>query len=461
MRAGDIIRAIEPIDERATGIDAYNRFAADPSLLAVGVVDPEARPVGLLTRAGFALKMADRFGRALYEKRPLSLFLPPDLLLVDVATPLPALNATILQRHDGALLEGFVGVSDGRYAGVGTGVDVLRATAEAAARTSKRLAAERARSRSIEASLLELFRSADALAASKRDALQRSGAVLPPRAVQSEPTQLAELFPHIERLFAEIRARDEALFEALDTAERANQAKTQFLANTSHELRTPLNAIIGYAELLQDVAGDHDDANMAKDAGRIADAGRHLLRLINDILDMSKMEAGKLLVSVDEFDLPALIREAVATLALQARSNDVKLHTDIGPDVGVVHSDAMRVRQCLLNLLSNAVKFTRGGAVVVRAQRCRVMAGDGVRVSVIDTGIGMTPEEAAKLFQPFMQANAETARTYGGTGLGLAITKRFANMLGGDVTVTSARGMGSCFTLSLPARLEISEARAA
>jgi signal transduction histidine kinase len=404
----------------------------------------------LLTRAGFALRMADRFGRALYEKRPVSVLLGRPPVLADVDAPLNALNALILKSDDGALLEGFIGVRNGVYEGVGTGIAVMRANAEAAMRTAKSLQAERARARSIEASLLDLFRSADALAADKRAMLARKGAVVSAPASNAVPTHLVDLFPHIERLFGEIRARDEALLQALDAAEAASQAKSQFLANTSHELRTPLNAIIGYAELVEEVARDRDDQMLITDAGRIVAAGRRLLRLINDILDMSKIEAGKLQVCVDEFDLAALIRESVALVAGQARTNRTKLRTDIDPAIGHITSDGLRVRQCLLNLLSNAVKFTHDGAVVLRARIADGPIGPLARIEVIDTGVGMSAQELDGLFQPFAQASARTSAKFGGTGLGLAITKRLANALGGDVTATSAPAVGSCFVLALP-----------
>lgn len=461
MRVGDLVRAIAPIAADATGAEAYARFADDPHLLAIAVVAPDHAPIGLLTRAGFALKMADRFGRALYEKRPISLIIERQPLLADVAAPLSALNAMILRGEDATLLEGFVAVQEGKYFGVGTGLDVLRATSEAAARTAKGLAIERNKARAVEAALLDLFRSADALAAGKRAALAGKSVSRPFEDVVDlpAPTRLAELVPRIEHLFTEMRARDEALLGALDAAEAANAAKSQFLANTSHELRTPLNAIIGYAEILEEDAVDHHEDGMARDARRISEAGKRLLSLINGILDMSKIEAGKLHVCADEFDLGALIREAVANVAPQARANNVRLHTDVDPHTGRMFTDGMRLRQCLINLLANAVKFTRDGAVVVRAAP---QTGGLVRIEIIDTGIGMSAEEMARLFQPFVQASAKTTQRFGGTGLGLAITKRLANMLGGDISVTSAPGLGSCFALVIPSELEESEsARAA
>jgi signal transduction histidine kinase len=436
------------------GSDAYARFNDDPHLLALAVLEHGDKPVGLLTRAGFALKMADRFGRALYEKRPVSFLISQPPPVVSVNEPLSALNALILSGGDGVLLDGFIGVDEGRYCGVGTGLDVLRATAQAAARTSKRLAAERARAKTIELSLIELFRSADALAQDKSDALAKTGVADVRSISQHAPAELADLIPRIEHLFAEIRSRDAAILDAFKAAEAANQAKGQFLANTSHELRTPLNAIIGYAELVEEEALEKDEAAMAHDARRVVDAARHLLRLINDILDMSKIEAGRVQVCADDFDLSALIRESVAVVAPQARANNNRLHTDIAAEVGAVRTDGLRVRQCLLNLLSNAVKFTRDGVVAVKARVERRSGEEVATIAVIDSGIGMNAEEISRLFQPFAQANARTTTLYGGTGLGLAITRHLARMLGGDIHVLSAPGQGSCFTLSFQTQLD-------
>ncbi len=244
-------------------------------------------------------------------------------------------------------------------------------------------------------------------------------------------------------------------------AEAANSAKSQFLASMSHELRTPLNAIIGYSEMLEEEAADTGRDAFVPDLQKIRAAGRHLLSLINDILDLSKIEAGKLELFAEPFDVRQVIGEVATTVAPLVEKNGNRLEIRCAEDVGQMHSDLTRTRQVLLNLLSNACKFTERGTIGLAAARER--AGDGgdwVVLRVSDSGIGMTPEQLGRLFEAFSQADASTARNYGGTGLGLAITRRFCRMMGGEVTVESAPGHGSSFTVRLPARLEDARARA-
>ena len=246
------------------------------------------------------------------------------------------------------------------------------------------------------------------------------------------------------RLFREIQEKSAAL--AL-----ASQHKSQFLANMSHELRTPLNAIIGVSEIMLEDARELDRPDEVKPLERVLRAGRHLLRLINDILDLSKIEAGKMELQLESFPLAPLLEETASTIATLAAANGNVLDVDCAADVGTIHADATRVRQALLNLASNAVKFTKDGRVTMTAARVAGGAGDTIVLRVSDTGIGMTPEQAARLFEDFTQADASTTRKYGGTGLGLAISRRFCRMMGGDITVESAPGRGSTFTISLPA----------
>lgn len=240
------------------------------------------------------------------------------------------------------------------------------------------------------------------------------------------------------------------LLEARDEAQKASIAKSQFLANMSHELRTPLNAIIGYTEVLQEEMIEAGLDRSIEDVHWIHSSARQLLMLINGILDLSKIEAGRMDVEVQEFAVAGVLREVMAMLEPLAARKHNTLHLQMDPSVGKAVSDSVKLRQCLLNLGSNACKFTENGHVfiLVRAD------GDDLVFSVSDTGIGMTEEELNRLFQPFVQADASTTRRYGGTGLGLTITWRFAELLEGTVAVQSAPGEGSTFTLRIKADVE-------
>ncbi|MGH7537514.1 MAG: GAF domain-containing protein [Gemmatimonadales bacterium] len=243
------------------------------------------------------------------------------------------------------------------------------------------------------------------------------------------------------------------LLHARREAEAANSAKSQFLASMSHELRTPLNAIIGYSEMVQEEVLDLGHPAIVADLGKIRTAGKHLLTLINDILDLSKIEAGKMELYLESFELRALVDEVVTTVQPLVEKNANRLEIDCRADVGTMHSDVTKVRQMLLNLLSNACKFTERGTITLAVHRDRDAAapGEWVVLRVADSGIGMTPAQKDRLFEAFAQADAATTSKYGGTGLGLAITKRFCHMMGGDVTVDSEVGQGSTFTIRLPA----------
>ncbi len=240
------------------------------------------------------------------------------------------------------------------------------------------------------------------------------------------------------------------LDKAREAAEIANRAKSQFLANMSHELRTPLNAIILYTDLLRDEATDRGLKDFLPDLQKISGAAKHLLALINDVLDLSKIESGKLELVLEIFDVPTMIRDVVTTIEPLVQKNANRLEVHCPTDVGSMRADLTKVRQSLFNLLSNACKFTESGTIRLEVAR---MERDGgwFTFRVADTGIGMPPDHLGKLFQPFTQVDPSATRRFGGTGLGLAITRHFCEAMGGDITVESKPGVGSIFTIRLPA----------
>jgi signal transduction histidine kinase/DNA-binding response OmpR family regulator len=252
----------------------------------------------------------------------------------------------------------------------------------------------------------------------------------------------------------ELKAKSEALQVAQVAAEAASKAKSQFLANMSHELRTPLNAIIGYSEMLQEEADDLGTPEIKPDLQKIHGAGKHLLGLINDILDLSKIEAGKMTLYLETFEVQTLLNEVAATVQPMINKNGNQLTLEVAPEIGSMRADVTKVRQALFNLLSNASKFTDKGSITLRARR----QGADLVFDVIDSGIGMTPEQVGRLFQAFAQADASTSKKYGGTGLGLALSRKFCQLMGGELTVASEAGKGSTFTATIPAQvIEVAE----
>jgi signal transduction histidine kinase/CheY-like chemotaxis protein len=261
----------------------------------------------------------------------------------------------------------------------------------------------------------------------------------------------------LEEQNLKIKENSELLAQAKEDAESANRSKSLFLANMSHELRTPLNAIIGYSELLVEEAEDSGDTGLVPDLNKIHTAGKHLLGLINEVLDLSKIEAGKMEIYLEHAEVGPLLEGVKNTVEPLVRQKGNTLVVE-GADLGTMQSDVTKVRQMLFNLLGNASKFTENGEVRLRAHRERAASRDWMVFEIEDTGIGMTPEQQAKVFEPFAQADASTTRKYGGTGLGLAITRRFAEMLGGNIQLRSTPGVGTTFTVRIPAGAEAAPA---
>jgi two-component system, sensor histidine kinase and response regulator len=253
------------------------------------------------------------------------------------------------------------------------------------------------------------------------------------------------------RAEAEVRRLYDDLTIAHEQVIAASQVKSQFLANMSHELRTPLNAIIGYSDLLQLLAARKQDTTYTADLQRIQKAGKHLLTLINDILDISKIEAGKLQLEMQVFDVSMILDEITETIQPLASQNSNTFAVNVALELSPVHADFMRLKQCLLNLLSNACKFTQAGKVDFSIAQEEVHGQEYVVFHVADTGVGLSEDQAARLFQPFSQADSSTTRKFGGTGLGLAITKKLCEEMGGSIEMKSQLGVGSTFTIRLTA----------
>ena len=251
----------------------------------------------------------------------------------------------------------------------------------------------------------------------------------------------------------ERRRAEGEVAKAKEAAETANRTKSLFLANMSHELRTPLNAILGFSEMLQEEAVAKNLDDFSVDLQKISTAGKHLLGLINDILDLSKIEAGKMELHLENFDISSLIAEVASTIEMQVEKNGNTLQIACAPEIGAMRADLSKVRQGLFNLVSNATKFTHGGQIRIEVEREIMDGRDWIIFRVSDTGIGLSSEQIVRLFQAFTQADASTTRRFGGTGLGLALTRRFCQMMSGDVTVHSVPGEGSVFTIKLPARV--------
>ncbi len=312
--------------------------------------------------------------------------------------------------------------------------------------------------------------------------------------VVDRTAELMQTNTHLQQEIAQRKEIEQALIAAREAAEGANRAKSAFLANMSHELRTPLNAIIGYSEILQEDAEDLGQEHFIPDLQKIHTSGKHLLALISDILDLSKIEAGRMELHPETFDVGCFVHEIVSTIPPLVKKNNHTFVVHCDDTTGTMRSDVTRLRQVLLNLISNACKFTQEGTITftvlredganhvgyngsesnfdmlqpthyepglqqghAHANDTNTSATEVILFRVTDTGIGMKPEQLEKLFTPFTQADSSTTREYGGTGLGLAISKRFCQMMGGTITVESEYGKGSTFTVILPTMMNIEE----
>ncbi len=383
---GHYLKPATPMPATLRCGEAYDMFVANPDLTALAVVADDHRPLGLVTRSEFFTRLAGAWGRQLYERRSIQTLMNANPPLIVATAPLLEVTRALNLSQQDAFI---VIDEEGRYVGVGDGLVLVSAM----------LAAQEA-----QAALLE----------------------------------------------ARIEERTSALKDATARAEAANAAKSQFIANMSHELRTPLNAVIGYSEILREEAQDEDRPRAVADLDRVLKAAHSLLRLINEVLDLSKIEAGCMTVEIHSVDLDELVRTAADTVRPAIEANGNRLILEKG-SLGEALTDGFRLRQALLNLLSNAAKFTKEGVVVLRADRRPGKHGDQIVFEVADTGIGIAPDKLDQIFEPFVQADASTTRKYGGSGLGLAITRKLMRLLGGDVTAKSKPG-GSTFRIEVPLR---------
>ncbi|MFC3080465.1 ATP-binding protein [Phenylobacterium terrae] len=497
---------IEPVGAETTGATVYERFCQQPDLLAIAVVDEDRRPIGIVERNAFFLKMAAEFGRALFAKRPIRAVMDPNPLITDAETTLDSFLARALDGSPSELLRGFIVVDQGRYLGVGTALNLLIGASEENVRRAQEMERLAADLRAREASFRLLFddnpvplfvfdrvthrilqaneaaerawsRDRSQLLASKitdfltpphrelaqrrlrgeiagdeppvydmidgRGRMREITSYVRPLTFDGRPALLAAVIDVSDR-----RQAEEALARARDAAEAANRAKSEFLANMSHEIRTPLNGVLGVAGAL---ARTRLDERQRELVGVIESSAETLQVQLSDILDLARVEAGRLELTCEPFHMGEACRAVAELFRTKAEEKGLGFQVEVADSVERrVVGDAVRLKQILGNLLSNAIKFTSQGSVALRVGAC--FAGPdalGFVIEVADTGIGFDEAAKSRLFTRFQQADGSITRQFGGSGLGLSISAGLAQLMGGRLDAESEEGRGSTFRLEL------------